>query len=97
MVSAPNSRGFLIGRDILTTPRGNDYLYDKFKKKEWNLLFEDVTTLTKSFIEHIAYGWLGSQQITVAFFGTSVIGTVETPGSMAAADQLYGTGYLTFD
>jgi hypothetical protein len=97
MPTDKSPRGYNIGRDILTTPRGNSYLYDKFRKKQWKLTFEDITTLTKNSLEHIESGWLGSRQITMVYWGTSVIGTVETPGSMATAGQLWGTGYVTID
>jgi len=95
MPEAPNPRGHKIFRDIIETPSGNTFLYDKGKIKFWRLTFRDIKTLDKERFEHVAHGWIGSKQITMVYFGTSVIGTVESPGSMSTAGQLWGTGYIT--
>lgn len=97
MPNESNPRGYLVGRDILTTNRGNDFLYDKYRKKQWKLVFQDIQTISKERLEFCESGWLGSRQITMVYFGTSVIGTSESPGSMSSAGQLWGTGYLSLD
>jgi hypothetical protein len=97
MPDAPNARGYEVFRDIHTTPSGNTYLYDKGKIKKWELQFSDISTISKDRLEHIAYGWMDSQQVTMVYFGTSVIGTTETVGSMETAGQLWGTGWCEID
>lgn len=93
--SAPNKRGTRISRDIIETPFGNTFLYDKGgKHKEWELTFEDISTLSKDRLEFLQAGWLGSLAITMVFFGTSVIGTSESAGSMNTAGQLWGTAFV---
>ncbi len=95
--SAPNDRGTVLFRDIIETPNGNTFIYDKGKRKEWDITFEDISTLSKDRLEFIEGGWLGSLAVTMIFFGTSVIGTNESAGSMSSAGQLWGTGYVKFD
>lgn len=94
MPNAPNKRGTRIFRDIIETPFGNTFLYDKGKRKEWDLEFSDIQTLSKGYLEFLESGWLQKRAITVIFFGTSVIGTNESAGSMATAGQLWGTGFI---
>lgn len=94
MPDAMNSRGTEVFRDIHTTPSGNTYLYDKGKRKRWDMSFQDMTTLGMTNLQHCVSGWLGSRQITQVYYGTSVIGTLESPGSMSSAGQLWGTCWL---
>lgn len=92
--SAPNKRGTVTFRDDIDTPFGNSFNYEKGKRKEWQLKFEDISSTSKDRLEFINAGWLGSRAITMIFFGTSVVGTNESAGSMSSAGQLWGTGYL---
>lgn len=96
MPSDQNERGYEIFEDQLTSVAGNTWLYAKGRRKIWALTFEDISTRSKEFMEHIAGGWFDKQQVTIVYFGTSVIGTTETPGSMATAGQLWGTGFVRF-
>jgi len=56
--------------------------------------FFDISTRTKESLEHITHGWIGSKQITVLAFGSSVIGTSESMASMASVGQIFGTGWV---
>lgn len=94
MPEAPNTRGYEVFRDVNITPAGNTYLYDKSRLKRWELQFLDISTRSKNFLEHVSHGWIGSMQITMVYFGSSVIGTTESAGSMSAAGQLWGTGWV---
>ena len=86
-------RGYDVFQDIKITPTGNKFLYDHARTKAWEFTFLDITTDSKEKLEHLCHGWIGSQQITVIAFGTSVIGTSESMASMASAGQIYGTGF----
>ena len=86
-------RGYEVFQDVTTTPTGNSFLYGFGRIKTWEMSFLDISTDTKEKLEHICHGWIGSQQITILAFGTSVIGTTETMASMASAGQIYGTGF----
>jgi hypothetical protein len=96
MPDTPNERGYKVFQDVHTTPSGNTFIYDKSRVRSWKLTFDNVSTLSKDRIEHIVTGWLGQQKVTSVYFGTSVIGTTESCGSMASAGQLFGTGFFTF-
>ncbi len=89
-----NTRGYDVYRDELTTPRGNTWLYDKGKRRTWTLDWQMVTTDTKMKCEHIFCGWLGSRQICVVAYGSSVIGTTESMASMASVGQIWATCFV---
>src|SRR5882672_7752541 len=96
MPDQENPRGYLIGRDLIVTPSGNTYMYDKYRIKQWQLNFRDIPTLSKNSLEHITSGWIGQKQIVIVFAGSSVTGTTIAPGSLASVNQCWGTGYAEF-
>ena len=96
MASDKNERGYELFEDVLQTPTGNHWIYAKGRIKTWALSFEDISTRSKNHLEHMCVGWYDQQQITMVYYGTSVIGTAESPGSMLTAGQLWGTGFMRF-
>lgn len=93
MPDYPTERGYAEFRDVLTTPSGNTFIYDKSRIKKWNLIFSDITELSVRNLQHLANGWLGKKQITMVYFGTNVTGTTQSVGTYSAG-QLWGTGFL---
>jgi len=94
MPSEPNERGYREWGYMPETPTGNTFDYRTGRTKQWSIDFEDITTLTKEFVQHCCNGWIGSKQITIVAYGSSVIGTAESMASMASVGQIWGTGYL---
>jgi hypothetical protein len=82
----------LLHEDIITTPFGNSFLYEKGKTKEWTLEFESITNDSMNKLDHICSGWYGKQQVTILYFGTNVTGTTQSIGTYEAS-QLWGTGF----
>ena len=98
MPDASNKRGYKVFRDELTTKRGNTWLYDGGRVKEWQLKFLDISTTTKERLEFLESGWLGSRQIVTVYWGSSVpAGTNTTVGSIASVGQCWGTGYVSLN
>lgn len=95
MPNYPVEFGYDVHRNVLSTPEGNSYLYDRGKTKNCKFIFEDIVPLSKTWLEHICHGWVGSRQVTILFFGSSVWSTTTTPGSLNSVDQCIGTGYCT--
>jgi len=93
MPDSENTRGTAIFRDIVTTPYGNTFIYDKGQRGEWKLNFKDISTASKNRIEFVESGWLGFRQITMVYFGTNVTGTTQSVGTYEAS-QIWGTGYV---
>lgn len=94
MPNEDTERGYDVFEDIYETKFGNTFQYQHARKLGWTLNFQDVSRTCKDNVEHCCSGWIGSKQITVLAFGTSVIGTAESMGSMASAGQIIGTGYM---
>lgn len=92
MPSSNNSPYEKLFEDIITTPFGNSFLYEKGKINAWQLNFESITTQSYNLLKHICNGWHGLQQVTTLFYGSHVTGTNQSAGTYSAS-QIWGTGF----
>ena len=94
MPDAPNERGNEVFEDLIETPSGNTFIYSKGRRKSWKMDFVAISTDAKDKLEHVVSGWYNQKQITAVAYGSSVIGTLESMGSMNSVGQIWGTGYV---
>jgi hypothetical protein len=97
MPDEKNSRGTQLFEDRIETSSGNTFIYHKGKRKVWTMSFSSVSSDSMRKLEHVCGGWGSLSQITVICFGTSVIGTNESMGSMSLAGQVWGTGFARME